>query len=137
MNIMVLNLGKRNLPLTVAALVAAGFGLLSIFSAGMVLFGPESAQKSAGAYAGFVVWFNFASGFAYVLAGYALWAMQRWGLWLALLITAAIALISLGFGMHIASGAAYEMRTVAALGFRFAVWLTITSIAYVSITRVR
>lgn len=134
---MVITLGKRSLVLTIAALVAAGFGLLSIFSAGMVLFGPAVAQQSAGAYAGFVVWFNFASGFAYVLAGYALWTMQRWGVWLSLLITAAIAFIAFGFGMHIASGAAYEMRTVAALGFRFAVWLTITSIAYVSIMRAR
>ena len=134
---MVIALGKRSLMLTIAALVAAGFGLLSIFSAGMVLFGPESAQKSAGAYAGFVVWFNFASGFAYVLAGYALWTMQRWGVWIALLITVALAFISFGFGMHIASGAAYEMRTVAALGFRFVVWLAITLLAYVSITRVR
>jgi cell division protein FtsW (lipid II flippase) len=134
---MVITLGKRSLPLTIAALVAAGFGLLSIFSAGMVLFGPESAQKSAGAYAGFVVWFNFASGFAYVLAAYALWTMQRWSTWLALLITVAIALVSAGFGMHIASGAAYEMRTVAALGFRLAVWLAITLVAYVSVTRVR
>ncbi len=128
-------LGKRNRVLTIAALLAAGFGLLSIFSAATVLFGPAAAQQSAGAYAGFVVWFNFASGFAYVLAGYALWTMQRWGVWLALLITVAIAFIAFGFGRHIASGAAYEMRTVAALGFRFAVWLAITSVAYVSITR--
>ena len=134
---MVITLSKRSLVLTIVALAAAGFGLLSIFSAGMVLFGPAAAQTGAGAYAGFVVWFNFASGFAYVLAGYALWTMQRWGVWLALLITVAIAFIAFGFGMHIASGAAYEMRTVAALGFRFAVWLAITSIAYMSITRAR
>ena len=74
---MVITLSKRSLVLTIAALMAAGFGLLSTFSAGMVLFGPTAAQRSAGAYAGFVVWFNFASGFAYVLAGYALWTMQR------------------------------------------------------------
>ena len=132
---MVITLSKRSLLLTIAALSAAGFGLLSIFSAGMVQFGPAAAQKGAGAYTGFVVWFNFASGFAYVLAGYALWTMQRWGVWLALLITVAIAFIALGFGMHIASGEAYEIRTVAALGFRFAVWLALTSVAYVSITR--
>ena len=134
---MVISVGKRGQMLTIAALVAVGFGLLSIFSAGMVLFGPQSAQESAGAYAGFVVWFNFASGFAYVLAGHALWTMQRWGAWLAFLITVSLAFISFGFGLHVASGAAYEMRTVAALSFRFAIWLAITSVACASLTRVR
>ncbi len=126
-----------SLALIVAVLVAVVFGLLSIFSAGMVLFGPSIAQTSAGAYADFVVWFNFFGGFAYVLAGYGLWNLQRWGVWLAMLITVSIAAVSVVFGMHVASGAAYEMRTVAALGFRFVLWLAIAAIAYVTIVRAR
>lgn len=128
---------KRNLPLTIAALVAVAFGALSIHSAGVVLFGPPSAQRSAGAYAEFVVWFNFLSGFAYMLAGYAVWNMRRWGVWLAFLIVVAIAVISVAFAMHIASGAVYETRTVVALAFRFSVWLAISSMAYVTILRTR
>ena len=134
---MFIAIGRRNVPLTIAIVVAVSFGLLSIFSAGMVLFGPAIAQTSAGAYANFVVWFNFLSGFAYVLAGYGLWTRQGWGIWLALLITAAIAAVSVGFGLHVASGAAYEMRTVAALAFRFALWLAVALIGYQAIVRAR
>ncbi len=128
---------KPSLVLVGAVLVAAGFGLLSIFSAGMVLFGPKIAQSAAGAYVDFVVWFNFFSGFAYVGAGYGMWQRKRWGVGLAVLITIAIAVVSVGFGMHLASGAAYEMRTVAALGFRLVLWLAIASIAYLAIVRAR
>ena len=128
---------RPGIALSVAVLVAAVFGLLSIFSAGMVLFGPTLAQSAAGAYVDFVVWFNFFSGFAYVLAGYGIWQRQRWGVVLAVLITTAIALVSLGFGMHVASGASYEMRTVAALGFRLVLWLAIAWIAYATIVRAR
>ncbi len=132
---MVASIEQRNRPLAVAALVAVGFGLLSVFSAGMVLFGPAQVQESAGATAAFVVWFNFLGGFAYVVAGYALWNQRRWGAWLAFLIVAAIAVISVGFGMHVLSGAAYEMRTVLALALRFVVWLAISSMAYITMVR--
>lgn len=57
------------------------------------------------------------------------------GAWLAFLIVAAIAVISVGFGMHVLSGAAYEMRTVLALAFRFVVWLAISSMAYITMVR--
>ncbi|MBL8384791.1 MAG: hypothetical protein JNM90_17035 [Burkholderiales bacterium] len=128
---------RRPRSIAVAALVAAVFGLLSILSAGMVLFGPDAARASAGAYAGFVVWFNFCSGFVYVLAALALWAMRREGVWLALGLVGAIALVSAGFGWHITAGGAYEMRTVAALLFRFAVWLAIAFVAWSAIARTR
>ena len=134
---MFITIGKRNVPLTIAIVVAVSFGLLSIFSAGMVLFGPKIAQPAAGAYVDFVVWFNSFSGFAYVLAGYGMWQRKRWGGGQAVLITIAIAVVSVGFGMHLASGASYEIRTVAALGFRLGLWLAIASIAYLAIIRAR
>lgn len=51
-----------------AALLAVGFGLLTLWSGGNVLFGGEDARAAAGNYVPFVVVFNFAAGFAYVLA---------------------------------------------------------------------
>jgi hypothetical protein len=128
---------RRGVPLTIAAAVGVVFGLLSIYAAGMVLFGPQAAQQGAGAHPGFVVWFNFLSGFAYVLAGHAVWNMRPWGAWLALFILASIAAVALGFGIHAASGGAYEIRTVAALGLRFVVWLVIASMGYVTLARPR
>ena len=113
-----------------ASLVAVIFGALSVFSGGNVLFGGDQAQRAAGAYAGFVVWFNFLGGFAYVAAGAGLWMRQRWAVPLAFLITAATLLVFAAFGLHVASGAAYEIRTVAAMTLRLAIWLAISWVAW-------
>ncbi len=127
--------GKRGWWLTSAAAVAVLFGLLSIFSGGSVLFGPDDAQRSAGAYVGFVVWFNFLAGFAYVAAGAGLWLQRRWAAGLAFLIAIATLLVFATFGVHVANGGAYEMRTVAALTFRSLVWLAISWVAYRQVCR--
>ena len=121
---------KRSIWLIVAAAVAVPFGLLSIFSGGSVLFGPDEAQRSVGAYVGFVLWFNFLAGFAYVIAGVGLWARQRWAVTLAFLIAAATLLVFAAFGVHVANGGAYEVRTLGALIFRSLVWLAIAAVAY-------
>ena len=58
------------------AIFAILFGTLTIISGGSALFNNE-AQKLAGNYVGFVLWFNFLAGFDYVVAGVRLWRMQR------------------------------------------------------------
>lgn len=123
--------------LLVASAVAVLFGLMTIRAAGQVLFGDEEARRSAGAYVGFVVWFNFVAGFAYVVAGSGLWARQRWAALLALVIAAATLLTFAAFGVHVATGGLYESRTVAAMSLRTIVWLTITWAAYRWIWRPR
>lgn len=123
--------------LLVASAVAVLFGLMTIRAAGQVLFGDEEARRSAGAYVGFVVWFNFVAGFAYVVAGSGLWARQRWAALLALVIAAATLLTFAAFGVHVATGGLYESRTVAAMSLRTIVWLTITWVAYRWIWRPR
>jgi hypothetical protein len=45
-------------------------------------------------------------------------------------LVAAIALAFAAFGMHILSGAAYEQRTVIAMGARLGVWLLVAATAY-------
>lgn len=111
------------------ALFAILFGLLTIISGGSVLFNAQ-AQQTAGDYVEFVVWFNFLASFAYVIAGIGLWLRRRWSIWLSFLIVGATLAIFAAFGGHILSGGAYEMRTVAAMGLRSAVWLVISAIAY-------
>lgn len=116
--------------LALASVVAVLFGLLTIRSGGAVLFGDEAARRSAGAYVGFVLWFNFLAGFAYVVAGSGLWARRRWAAGLAFLIAAATLLTFAAFGVHVASGAAYESRTVAAMSLRSLTWLAISWAGY-------
>ena len=69
-----------------AAVVAVVFGAASIRASGSVLFG-DGAQ-AAGQVVGFVLWFNFFAGFAYIVAGAGLWLRRRWSAWLAFAIAA-------------------------------------------------
>ena len=115
------------------AIFAIFFGLLTLFSGGSVLFNTE-AQQLAGNYVGFVLWFNFLTGFAYVMAGVGLWMMQRWSIWLSFAIAAASLIVFVAFGLHILTGGGYEMRTVAAMSLRTSVWLIISVVAYKNLT---
>lgn len=108
--------------LRVLAGVAIVFGLMTIFSGGRALFGGPEARAVVGAAVGFVLWFNFLAGFAYVAAGVGLWRQRRWAAWLALAIAAGTAIVAAAFGWHVAAGGAYETRTVGALALRLSFW---------------
>jgi len=126
---------QRGLLIWAISLVAVGFGLLTLKEGGAILFGDEAASAAAGNYVPFVLWFNFAAGFAYVVAGAGLWLQQRWALWLAAAIAAATALTFAAFGAHVYSGGAYELRTVIAMSLRTLVWVTIASAAALVLRR--
>jgi uncharacterized membrane protein (DUF2068 family) len=115
----------RSWLISVLSIVAILFGLMTIKEGGAVLLGNEEAVAAAGNYVPFVLWFNFLSGFAYIAAGVGLWLQQRWAVWLAIAIAAAIMITFAAFGMHINTGGAYEQRTLVAMGMRTVVWLVI------------
>jgi hypothetical protein len=110
-----------------AAIVAIVFGAATIRAGGSVLFG-DGAQ-TAGKVVGFVLWFNFLAGFAYVAAGVGLWTRRRWSAQLALAIAAATVLVFGAFGIHVAAGGAFEARTAWAMALRSAVWILIAGLA--------
>lgn len=120
---------QRGFRIWVLSLVAVVFGLMTIKEGGAVLFGDEAARGAAGNYVPFVLWFNFASGFAYIIAGIGLWLQQRWAVWLAIAITVAIVLVFAAFGVHIQSGGAYEQRTAIAMSLRTLIWGVIATLA--------
>lgn len=113
----------------IAAGVAIVFGLLTIVSGGGVLFGGRAAEAAAGNTVLFVLWFNFLSGFAYILAGAGIAKGHRWALQLSIGLAAAIAAVFALFGLHIVQGGAFEMRTVVAMCLRLVVWITIAVVA--------
>lgn len=125
----------RGITIWMISLVAVAFGLMTVKEGGMVLLGDEAALTAAGNYVPFVLWFNFISGFAYVFAGVGLWLRQRWAVWLAVTIAAAIIVAFAAFGAHVYSGGAYEQRTVIAMSLRALVWATIAIIAAQSLRR--
>lgn len=119
----------RSTALTVAAIVAILFGALTVLSGGTALFGPAEARTALGDIVTFVLWFNFAAGFAYIVAGVGLFGRRKWAVRLAALIAIATALVFAALGLHIAQGGLYEMRTVIAMTVRTAVWIAIALVA--------
>lgn len=116
-----------------AAVVAVVFGVATIRAGGSVLFG--NGAQAAGKVVGFVLWFNFLAGFAYVAAGAGLWLRRRGSAQLALAIAAATVLVFAAFGIHVADGGAFEMRTVWAMTLRSVVWISIAMLALPAIKR--
>lgn len=112
----------RDHSLRAVAVIAVLFGLLTIASAGRVLFGSDAVRQTAGATVGFVLWFNFVAGFAYVVAGLGLWLRRRWAVPWAASIALATAMVFAVFAVHVWNGGAYELRTAAAMSVRLAVW---------------
>ncbi len=108
------------------AVVAVIFGLLTIFSGGMALFGGAEMGNTVG----FVLWFNFLAGFSYVVASIGLALKRSWGWWLALAIAIGSAVVLAAFGLHVVRGGAYELRTVFAMTLRTAVWLVIALVTW-------
>lgn len=120
-----MTVARRRLPLTVSAVVAIVFGALTVVSGGRALFGGVDM----GNVVGFVLWFNFCAGFAYVLAGIGLWRSAVWGRTLAVLIFGATLLVLLAFGVHVLRDGVFEMRTVYAMLLRTSVWAVIAAVA--------
>ncbi len=113
--------------LLVASVVAVILGVATMHEGWKVLSGEPAARAAAGAYVPFVLWFNFLAGFAYIAAGSALWARKRWAAALAAAIAAATLIVFAAFGIHVARGGAYEVRTVIAMTLRTLVWIAIAA----------
>ena len=113
----------RSTPITVAAIIAIIFGLLTIVSGWRALMMPPEGVVP------FVLQFNFAAGFAYVLAGVGLWRRAEWAAWLAALIALTTAAVFVAFLWHVGQGGAWMGRTMGAMGLRTAVWAGIAIVA--------
>lgn len=116
--------------MTTLAGVAVVFGALTVFSGWQGLFGDAVARAALGHTVGYVLWFNFLAGFAYVAAGLGLWRSARWGLWLATALALGTALVAAAFGVHVLGGGAFELRTVGALALRFGFWATVAAVGW-------
>jgi hypothetical protein len=114
----------------VAAGVAVVFGILTIVSGGSALFGGPDAQAAVGDAVPFVLWFNFLSGFLYILAGVGIAMRRGWAIMLSFALAAGIAVVFALFGLRAYQGVGFEMRTVGAMALRLTVWIVIAAIAY-------
>lgn len=103
---------RRGLWIWVVSPVAVVFGLLTIKVDGTVLFGGEAARAAAGNYVPFVLWFNFLAGFAYVIAGAGLWALQHRAFWPALAIAIGALVVFASFGVYVLDGISASLYRV-------------------------
>ncbi len=116
--------------LRILAVIAILFGALTLKAGGTALFGGPEARAAVGNAVPFVLWFNTMAGLAYILAGIGLWLGRPWAAYLAWLIALATLAVFAAFGVHVATGGAFEMRTVAAMTLRSLVWLAIAALAW-------
>lgn len=114
----------------VLALVAIIFGAVTIIAGGKTLLGGVEARAAAGNIVSFVLWFNFAAGLAYVIAGIGIFLSRRWAAYLSLAIAAATIAVFIALGIHIFAGSAFEARTVGAMIVRSAVWIVIAALTW-------
>ena len=115
----------RTRSLTVVAILAIAFGLLTLVSGGRALFGGADM----GAVVPFVLWFNFLAGFAYVAAGLGFWFRTDWATVLSIAIALATAVVFAAFLWNVSKGVAFEARTMGAMGLRLVVWVIISIVA--------
>lgn len=111
------------------AMAAIAFGALTIVSGGRALFGDVEVRAQLGNIVPFVLWFNFLAGFFYLVAGAGLWLKRRWAVHLARLIAGATLIVFVAFGVHIAGGAAFEMRTAGAMTLRLLFWIAVAMVS--------
>ena len=104
-------------------LSAVLFGVATLVEGGHVLFGGPAARAEAGNVVPFVLAFNFAAGFVYVIAGLGIVTRRRWVLGVARSLAVSTLLVFAMLGVHIASGGAFEARTVMAMTLRSAFWV--------------
>ncbi len=103
--------------------VAILFGIATVISGGSNILTLWRAPDSALKIVPFVLFFNFAAGFAYVAAGIGLILKRRWARVLSIAIAAANGLVLAGLGVWVLTDRPYELRTVVAMSFRAVFWL--------------
>jgi hypothetical protein len=123
-------LALRHQALKWLAIVAVAFGLVTVVSGGRALFGSQEMRTAVGHAVPFVLWFNFLSGFVYILAGGGLLTRRTWAVYASLFIAASTLLVFGAFGVHVLGGGAYELRTVGAMTLRSLFWIAVAMVAF-------
>lgn len=107
------------------AALAGAFGLLTVKAGGEVLFIDGVGRQAAGNYVSFVLWFNFAAGFAYIAAAVGIGFWRPWAISLSAVIGGSTLMVFGALWLWIMLGEPYETRTLAAMTLRSVVWVGI------------
>ncbi len=120
---------KKTLPYLIA-IALAGFGLLTIFLSGSVIFDLFGIRAKEGNYVPLVVWSNFISSILYLAAAYGLLKMKKWPVWLLVISAVILVAAFIGLKIHISEGGLYEAKTVNAMIFRIGLTILLAVASY-------
>ena len=115
--------GKRILAMV--SFFAISFGVMTIKSGGFALFGGIEGMQFAGNYISFVLWFNFVAGFFYIFSGVGLFLRKEWSKVIVKYLALLNPLVFIVFGLYVATGVDFEIRTVGAMLIRSLFWIGI------------
>jgi len=107
--------------------------LITIRAGGTTLFVAE-ARAAAGDVGLFVLWINFILGFAYITAGIGIFLGKAWAKNLSLAIAGITLITYAAFGISIALGGVYKIKTVKVMAIRSLIWM---GIAYQTVSAVK
>ena len=107
------------------AILAALFGVATIYSGGTALFGGPAARAAVGDAVPLVLWFNFLAGFAYIFGAVALFMFSPIARPIAWLIGVGTLLVFAILIMLILAGTPFDWRTIGAMALRSGIWLAI------------
>lgn len=98
------------------------FGLMTLKEGGAVLFVDGADRQAAGHYVPWVLWFNFLTGFALLVASGGFWFRRYWTRRLTITVATLSFMILIGFLGLVITGGPYETRTLIAMPLRTAIW---------------
>lgn len=98
------------------------FGVMTLIEGGSVAFDIGKARINAGNYVPFVLWFNFLSGFVYIINGIGLLLEKKWASKSSFFLLISILTVYFLLFIHILLGGLYETKTVIAMGLRSSIW---------------
>lgn len=107
------------------------FGIVTLISGGNALFVLHGAADPKAHVVPFVLYFNFAAGFVYIVAGAGLVLQRSWAPLFAAAIAASTVIVLAALGIWITVGNAYEARTIAAMSLRTVFWLGVTAVSII------
>lgn len=106
------------------------FGLLTLFLSASVIFDLFGIREKEGNYVPFVVWSNFVSSLLYLAAGYGLFKVKQWSVWLLVISVFILIAAFIGLKIHINDGGLYEAKTIKAMVFRIGLTILLSVASY-------
>jgi len=111
--------------------MAVLFGIVTLISGESALFVLHGSAEQTAKIVPFVLYFNFAAGFAYIVTGTGLIMLRPWSPSSAAAIALATSIVFACLGAWILAGNSYEVRTVVAMSLRAAFWWSVSAVSII------